>query len=352
MSADHPIPIPVLRPEITLNSRHDVLHQKRYDCPGYRHEYDDVPVPNRFHRLKRCQPSRFEQLPYEIREKIYRHLGLPVRGKISGPMLTSISEGKYQSPARFTFDHDIFPGMIRSSDMINARNMLYLNKSIREDIFQNANPYINASFSYPLNERIRYHRYIDEKYEDVETLLTRSRLTRSKLALAPLAFELMVHITIEDTDGDSSFFHPKRVTKRQKNFHLLRYIESVYFIKKHCPKVESIHLIPDWLAPIKQCTSDGIKVMAIALQKLARERKSFNLLRLKIYALPERSEHLFETRELSLLEVSEIEREDVVFDWVTTQFQEHFRRRKLHGSVVDLWGDDESDSDVDLSSDK
>jgi hypothetical protein len=156
METDCPLPIPMHRPYITLDSRHDRPLPFRRALGKVTELTAENSTPYKLptkHEL-----SAFEGLPFEIRERIYMYLGLETNDK-NGSRLVGSRHVKFFRDDRPWRSR--FPEINKDVDPV----CLYISRSIRKEVLDLLFGKVIVSFHFYLSDRKIYFDNWDNLYE-------------------------------------------------------------------------------------------------------------------------------------------------------------------------------------------
>jgi hypothetical protein len=147
METDHPLPVPMHRPYITLNPQHDTPLPFRRVLGQVTELTAENSTP--YKPLTKHELSTFERLPLEIRERIYMYLGIyschSSLGQMVGPRDVEIL--RCDRPWQFKCRRDN-----ENADPV----CLYINHSIREEVLDVLFGKVTAEFHFYLSDRKIY----------------------------------------------------------------------------------------------------------------------------------------------------------------------------------------------------
>ncbi|KAF1998807.1 hypothetical protein P154DRAFT_602665 [Amniculicola lignicola CBS 123094] len=279
----------------------------------------------------RPRPSAFESLPYELLEKIYSLLDLPVRG--TGHR--SVDRGNGGTSRRglkvygFVESQPEWPLEEREVDMTEwffgcGTDLLHVNRNLRAQVMNLLFECTTAQFDTDLSSSNSYQISNPNCWEH-----RRVQYQSFALSTTPMNFTFLRHIDLGESASEDFIYSVKRL--REVSSCRLRFIRqamSIRFIAQHCPLIKVFRL-----AFPPQCISHGKKSstigLASALKELAKQCDALEQLGIYVNvdlaaagALQYRSE--YESAGVNLQDVPSYLREDLVEEWMKGVVEKYY----------------------------
>jgi hypothetical protein len=147
MNTDHPFPVPMHRPSITLDSQYDKPLPFRRTLEQVTELNAETAIPYKMPAERRL--SNFERLPFEIRQRIYNYLGYS---------LANMTHDWQKRAEDYRPRPFFYRGWAISDNVFDIlgefeKNMLYLNRNLRDEALDIVFRHAEAKLDYCLSEK-------------------------------------------------------------------------------------------------------------------------------------------------------------------------------------------------------